>query len=872
MMMNLTINEIPISVPAGTTILTAAKRNGIKIPTFCYHSQMLPLGACRVCLVEVEKMAKLQTACSTAVAEGMVVKTKSSAAVKAQQGVIEFLLLNHPLDCPVCDKGGECELQDLTFRYGPQASRNIFPRHKHERYNIGPLIVRDQNRCIQCKRCVRICQEYHGKSCLGTINRGFYAEIASFNFESTTCDFCGDCIEVCPVGALTNRAFRFKERVWNLNRVETTCPYCADGCRINIESRETQIKRVRPRRLTDEYVSDTHLCVRGYFGFHFVNHPDRIKTPLLKKNGQLIPVDWNEAFATVANRFTEIKKANGADAIAGLGSARCSNEENYLFQKFMRATLGTNNVDYLITNRGSEWNELWLNSIPQSISFDEIKTAKTILIIGADFSVQNPVLGLNIRQAVMHNQASLIELNPAPTELQRFTTHQLLCRPGTELAGVTVLNKLLVSKNIVDFKELALEVDGIPEYQSWLNQLSYDQLLQESGLDNNLLADAVEQLSHPQSVILFGREVIEHPHRNLLITALTNLATLLGKRTKLLPIFEYANSRGAIDMGVVPFLYPGYQKVEDPPARIKFEKLWNGSLPQRVGFNFKQMLDSAGTGSLKALYIMGENPVVRFPDRKIVETALDNLEFFVVQDLFLTETARYADVIFPAASFAEKSGTFTNTEGRVQHLTPAFDPLGDSKPDWWILTELANRLEAGWVYKQPIDILDEITQVVPLYKSVDSGSLVSNAEQLPVYEPFPYISQTTDLFGKKKKIYIPETISPPSVPLPDYPLRLITGNVLAHSGSLSHWAKVLNEISPAAKVGINPADARTLNIQPDELVKVESKKGSIILKADINKHIALGTIFIPQNFPDTPVNKLMDINELIAWVKLTKIR
>ncbi|MDI6784418.1 MAG: NADH-quinone oxidoreductase subunit NuoG, partial [bacterium] len=754
-MLDLTINGKQVAVPQGTTILQSAKSVGIKIPTFCYHAQMAPLGACRVCLVEVEKMPKLQIACATLVAEGMKVFTDSPAAVKAQKGVIEFLLLNHPLDCPVCDKGGKCELQDLTYRYGPTASRYIFPRYKHDRHNIGPMITRDQNRCIQCKRCVRICREYHGKSCLGTIERGFYSEIASFNFETTTCDFCGDCIEVCPVGALTSRPFRFKARVWNLNKVESTCPYCADGCRMSIESLETEIKRVRPRRLPGEYVSDTHLCVRGYFGYHFVNHPDRIKTPLLKKNEQFVPITWEEALTTIIKKLNKIKESSGADAIAGLGSPRCTNEENYLFQKFLRAVIGTNNIDHLMTDHGSEWNELWVNAIPQSIPFSEIRNAKVIFIVGADVSVQNPVLGLNIKQAVMQNNAILIELNSARTELRRFITHQLRCRYGTELAGLNAMIKILVDQNLIDSSQLNQVADGVNEYKNWITRLSLEQLIHQTGLDSSILADAVERLiklkNDGKVIILFGRGVIEHPHREHILIALSNLVVFLGDNAKLMPLFEYNNSRGAIELGITPYLYPGYAKVEVHSARNCIEKLWNTALPQTSGMNFTKMIDSATVGNLKAMYIIGENPVMRFPDRIAVSSALENLDFLVVQDLFLTETAQYADIVLPAASFAEKDGTFTNTEGRIQPVTPAFEPLYDAKPDWWILTELANRMGANWQYRSPSDILNEIITTVPLYKSVRPTDFGRDGIILPAVEPFPYTSSTTDLFGKKKK-------------------------------------------------------------------------------------------------------------------------
>jgi NADH-quinone oxidoreductase chain G len=875
MQVNLTINDKPVAIQQGATILQAAKKLGINIPTFCYHAQMLPVGACRVCLVEVEKMGKLQIACATPVSEGMKVKTNSPAAIKAQKGVVEFLLLNHPLDCPVCDKGGECELQDLTYRFGPSASRYIFPRYKHERKSLGPLIVRDQNRCIQCRRCVRICREYHGKSCLGTIERGFYTEIASFNFESTTCDFCGDCIEVCPVGALTSNPFRFKARVWNLRRTESTCPYCADGCRMNIEPLETEIKRIRPRRVPGEYVSDTHLCVRGYFGYHFINHPERIKTPLIKKNGQFVASTWDEALTNIAERFSEIKKKYGPDSIAGLGSPRCTNEENYLFQKFMRTVIGTNNIDHLMTERGSEWNDLWFNLIPNNITFADIEKAKTILIVGADVSVQNPVLGLHIKQAVMQRQMRLIELNTAPTDLRRFTTHSLLCSTGKEIDALNAIAKSLISQNLIDLSRINNDAEESKGYLQLLNQLSFDQFLQSSGLDNSILTDAVRVLAQVKNsgdtIILFGRQVIEHQYRDQIIAALSNLNVLLNNQAQILPLFEYNNSRGALDMGLIPFLYPGYMQADDKIVQTKFANLWSCSLPNSKGMNVSEMVDAAVSEKLRTMYIIGENPVIRFPDRTAITKALDNLEFLVVQDLFLTETAQLADIILPAASFAEKDGSFTNIEGKVQELSHAIYPLHDSKPDWWIITEIAKHMGVTWSYKNPFDILKEIMNGIPSYKSIELEKMKSEGYNLPPIEPFPYISSTPDLFGKKHKLYTDALNSIPEKGLPDYPLKLSTGNVLAHSGSFTRWSKVLNEMAPEAKLHIHQIDADRYSIAKDDLVKVESKSGEITLKAQITKQVAPGTVFIPQNYTDVAVNSLMDIHEHVTWVKIAKV-
>jgi len=788
-LINLTIDGKPVSVPAGTTILNAAKQVGISIPIFCYHGELQPIGACRMCLVEVEKMPKLQISCATTVAEGMVVWTRSEKALKGQKGILEFLLINHPLDCPVCDKGGECELQDNTFAHGPSESRFVEFKRRYFKRNLNQVIRLDMNRCIMCRRCVRTCSDIHGQGILGVVERGFRSEIDMMPGAENKCTFCGDCIEACPVGALTSIPFRFKARVWDLTKTNTVCTYCADGCRMTLETREQEILRARDRLTPGEYLSTEHLCAKGHFGFDVFNSDKRLTSPLIRKDEKLVPVTWDEAIQTAANGFKKIISDKGGQAIGILGSQRTTNEEGHLLKRLATDIIQTPYIDHLMTSEGALLNESFKRLSAHPASLEDVEVAQAIVVIGTNLEDSNPFTRLKVIRNQYREIGKVITIHSSDSGLRGYIQHEIKPEYGKEPV-------------IIDLLSTALN---------------------GSSTDESIQAAAKTLASAERRVILFGRETISHPLRDSYVQAIENLVAELNKLgngiTKVLWLPEYNNSRGAYDTGLVP--------------------------SENV-YGWGQMVDTLNSGTMQGLYIVGENPLERVTTGKSeVKTALEKVPFLVVQDMFLTETAAMADVVFPACSFAEKDGTFISGEGLAQRITAAFQPKGASKPDWQILMLLANALGADWNYSDPKDISLEMKNTIPAFSSVDYGQLGRDGLRLSYQAPEQPEAKTADLSGLKA---LPA--------LSDFEFHLVTENMLYHSGSMTRAASVLNQLCNTGHATLSLKDAQRLGISENQTVTLSGKTGTLTLPVKLAKYQAPGTVMVPVNFTDTPVGSL----------------
>ncbi len=699
----------------GATILKAAEKLGVEIPTFCFHDKLEAVGSCRMCLVEVEKMWKLQVACATPVSEGMVVKTDTPQVRAARKGVLEFLLINHPLDCPVCDKGGECELQNLVFKYGSDKSRYkeekrrfiVDPKSKYDDLQIGPQIVRNMNRCILCRKCVRFLSEIAGETDLGTFGRAAKSEINTLPDIPLDDPYSGNAVEICPVGALTSKSFRYKIRVWEMEATPSICPHCGDGCNVNLWTKDDKIYRVTSRR--NDSVDEGFLCDKGRFGFEFVNHPDRLTQPLVKKNGEFSPVDWDEAIELVASRFITATERSGADSLAGVGSSKLTNEECYLFQKFVRLVLGTNNVDHRVNSRHplpSPTLKLADQAYAMANSISDIEKAKLILVLGCDLEREHPIINLRVIKSVRKDNL-LLAANPESTRLNRFAQDELIYKKGTEAA---FLNGLL--------EELG---ENVP-------QSAKSEPSQTTGIPAEKIRELAQTLKKAESIIILcGREIAGHPENAELIGMMHDLMRLIGHhdddRSGINVLWEDCNSQGALDCGVLPDRLPGYAEVADESSRRKVEQIWNAKIPEKAGLDFNLMLKAAHQGKIKAMYIVGANPVSEYPDRDYVKEALGKVDFLVVQDIFLTETAKLAHVVLSGASFAEKEGTYTNVERRVQRLTRVFDPLGNSKADWHIVCMLAQVMGHDFDYASAAEIFKELTTVSPIHERMSWADL-----------------------------------------------------------------------------------------------------------------------------------------------------
>jgi NADH-quinone oxidoreductase subunit G len=690
-LIHLKINDREVEVPQGTLLIEATRRIGTEVPSFCYYPGLSLQAACRMCLVEIEKAPKLQTACTVIATEGMIVRTDSEQVRNARKYMLEFLLTNHPLDCPVCDKGGECELQDMVFRYGADTSRFVEEKIHRPEEKWSELVYYDAPRCILCFRCVRVCDEGMDVKALGVGMRGANSVIIPNREDHLECEECGMCIDICPVGALTSGTYRYKTRPWEMQYVSTVCTHCSNGCKTTLSVRNHEILRSNNRDLSG--INKDFLCVKGRFGFDFTKHAERVRQPMVRKGDKLFPVSWEEAARAAATKLKAVFDAGGKDSIGFIGSNRTSNEENYLLQRLARGTFGTNNIDHhrtadytgLVTALGDRVGDSLL-------TMEQLYRSKAVLLIGNDPTNQNPLVGWQIRSGIRHFGTKLYIVNAKEIKLKRKATQFVKIVAGQELAV---------------FQWLAHEQ----------GQLETDLVAQLVQLKAGLEAES-------EVAIVFGAEVT-----GAAIAQVVAFGSKLPGKTRYLALGDYANSRGAADMGLLPDRLPGYAYVDDANAREKLERLWGGVIPSKTGLTTPQMVEAAQNGKLKALYVVGANPFAHFGTLGYGRGKLDLL---IVHEMFLTETAKAADIIFPAASAYEKDGTVTNTSGEIQLLHKAAEVMGP-RSDFDLLRILSHQLEKlglgkAFHYKTPAAVFEEIRKAVSAYNVEAAGLLTGGAE------------------------------------------------------------------------------------------------------------------------------------------------
>ncbi len=763
---NITVDGKKVTAPAGTLLIEACKSVGIEVPSFCYYPNLSLQGACRMCLVKIEKMPKLQTACTTVITEGMAVTTDSPEIHQARKGMVELLLGNHPLDCPVCDAGGECELQDMTFAYGAAESKYMEAKEHRDEQQWSPVVYFDRPRCILCYRCVRVCGEGMDVWALGVQNRGVSSIIAPNKEDHLECEECGMCIDICPVGALTSGAYRYKTRPWEMKHVGTTCTHCADGCKttLGVRRADTGMEIVRGDNRDKSGINGDFLCIKGRYAFDFANHEDRLTQPLIRKNGRLMPSTWEEAFELVGTRFKEICDREGGHSIGIVGSTRTTNEENYLLQKFARMVLGTNNIDHHRTADFPAFAAALSGKPEMTASMRDVYNAPAILLIGNDPTEQHPLLAWQIRNNVRLHRARLYVVNSQSIKLRRQAASFLQIPARSEASFAAYLAG----------DDSAANTMGTGE--QWLP------LREKLRGEQNL-------------VIIFGSEL----HGDAIAELVKFASSIPGG--KLVCLGDYANSRGAADMGFYPDLLPGYHRVAD---KSKFHDEWGG-IPETPGLSLPEMVASGKTGKLKALYVVGANPIGRLG----IDPFAFAQAFVVVQDMFLTETAIMADVVLPAANAYEKSGTFTNTCGDLQIVKKAGEVTA-TKSDFEMIVRIADAMgfdvrklvpfgrgtpadmgqsrgaqsgeadrHAVWLEAHglepkmspfdPMAILDEIQRLVPGYDVSRMNLLAGNDEHTTLSKSGPGSVQSAEL------------IQP-------------ANNNLFSSGTLGRYSRTLNSV------------------------------------------------------------------------------
>lgn len=661
-LVSITVDGQTWQVPKGTLLWEACKDRGIDIPIFCYHTKLGAVGACRTCLVEIEGMTKgPTTACSTPVADGMVVSTRSPVVAKAQRGIFEFLLANHPLDCPICDRGGECPLQDQTFAYGPGTSRYIEPkRHQVKPIVLGPTIALDRERCVLCWRCVRFTAEIAEDKSIVLLDRGEHTVVGTFQDESYVSNFSGNVVELCPVGALTSRKQRFNFRPWELQNRPSVCPHCAFGCNINISVRKND-EVIRFLSRDNPEVDDSWLCDRGRFDYEFINSPDRITAPMLRRGDAFVQVSWDEAFRFIAERLSLILDESGPDAVAGIAAPVLTNEDLFVFKRFILEVVGSTQVDHFprpqlgLTSDGAAALDK-LNALNAPIS--SLDTAKTIVLLGADPSLREPVMELRIRMAVNRHGARLVVVNSEEIPLSS-KAHARLTYPSGRLADMA---------------------------------RSLQAALSSGGESQDAADMASTYLADGPIVIIYDDRLEGVTDKNGALVAVSDLVDALGERATvgLLPLLDAANSLGARDLGVLP----------------------------RSGWDSSAVDALLGPDSqVRAAFLLGANPVRDFPAPE-TNRRLEQLDLLVVNELFVTETARLADAVLPAASFAEKMGTFTNSERRVQLLRNVVPTPGVARADWEILVDLSQYTDRPMDYALPQEVWEDIRREVPAYSAL----------------------------------------------------------------------------------------------------------------------------------------------------------
>lgn len=886
----ITLNGKQLSVKPGGTILEVAAERGIRIPNLCHDPRLTPSGSCRLCVVEVEGQRNPVTACTFQVADGMVIHTETEAIRAIRKTVLELLFYEHKGVCTTCDENGQCKLQLYGYEYqiGDEAFQPPTKGPAEENYTTGNAAIEYRaDKCIRCGRCIRICEEVQMDSALTFKQRAAEVEVSTafdMPLNESTCELCGQCISTCPTGALYERAAKGKGQCLRLNRTRTTCVYCGVGCQIdfNVNDRNEIVRVTSPVGVIP---NDGNLCVKGRFGMDFVQSPKRLTTPLIKRNGQLEEASWDEALDHVAKRFGEIKKTHGPDSLGGLSSAKCTNEENYVFQKFMRAAVGTHNVDHcarLCHASTVAGLARAFGSGAMTNSIDEIRRAGCIFVIGSNTTEAHPVIALAIKDAVMNHGAKLIVADPRGIDLVRFANVHLAQKPGTDVALINAVMHVILTEGLQAASYIEERCENFEAMAAVIKDCTPEAAEAITTVPAELIRTAARAYaSAAASSIIYSMGITQHTTGTDNVLSLANLAMLTGnvgkKSAGVNPLRGQNNVQGACDLGALPNVYPGYQSVEDAAIQEKFQQAWGVDLLDQKGLTVMEMMHAVEQDEMKALYIMGENPALSDPNLNRTRQALNDIEFLVVQDIFLSETAEYADVVLPSTCFAEKDGTFTNTERRVQRVRQAVTAPGQARNDWEITCEIGTRLGYPMQYDDVSEIMDEIATVSPIY----GGISFDRIDQVGLQWPCPDATHPGTVYLHKDrfsrglgKFHAVEFKAPAETPNKRFPFLLSTGRQLYqfHTGTMTRKSPVINQVSPTGYVEIHVDDAEKLGIVNGQMVEVTTRRGCVKTPAKVTTEIESGWLFMPFHFSEGPANMLtIDALDPIAKIPEYKV-
>lgn len=868
------LNEQPYELRTGESILSFIRRHRGPdyVPTLCDAPHLEPFGSCRLCSVSVSQNGKLKTvaSCHTEVAAGMQIYTHTEDLQNLRRNIVELVLTDHPLDCLTCEANGDCQLQQVAAQVGAGTVRYPDgPNHRDRvRDESHPYLIADLAKCINCYQCVRVCDEVQGSFVLDMAGRGFDSHIikgADTSFAESPCVACGACAQVCPTGAITD-IYQSRGRQAT-DTVRTVCTYCGVGCNLDVARRDNTILSISAPY--DAEANRGHTCVKGRYAFKFYDHPDRLRSPMIRRNGQLEAVSWDEAYDFIAERLEQIRTEHGPDAIAGISSSRCTNEENYLMQKFIRAVIGTNNIDgcaricHAPTARGMQ---AAFGTGAATNSIEDLQYTDTILVIGANPTTAHPVTGARIKQAALRGGKRLIVVDPRKTELARLADYHLQLRPGTNVALLNMMLYYILAEGREDRDFIDSRVAGFDTLREKILALDIDRMEAVCGVNRELVrAAAIAYAAAPAAMSFHGLGVTEHYQGTYGVMLVANLAMVTGnigrRGVGVNPLRGQNNVQGAADMGVQPNQGPGYLDVSNPDQLRQYETAYGVSLPKGPGLTIPRMIEAAAEGRLKALWIMGEDVVHTEPNVEKVKAALPKLDLLVLQELFYSETAAYADVILPAASFFEKSGTFTNGERRVQRVNRVIEPLSGTRPDGQIMVEIMNRMGYDQAPYDAATVLEEIARVVPFFAGISWDRLGKNGLQWPVAADgtdTQVLHTETFKRGKGQLHFIDfaETREL-TANAADYPLILTTNRELAHynSGSMTRRTPDTDILGEDLLL-IHPEDARERHIGDGDRVHLRSAHGETTIRVQLSDRVAPGVTSATFHFPDILINRV----------------
>lgn len=868
------IDNQAFEIVEGETVLSFIRRFKAKdlVPTLCDAPNLDPFGSCRVCSVEIglskDGPLKTMASCHTPVAEGQYIYTSTEAVKSLRKNIIELVLTDHPLDCLTCEVNGNCELQTVAAQVGIRQVR--YPEGANHLYKLKdlshPYMTSDLSKCINCYRCVRACDEVQGEFVLSMAGRGFDSHIIKGldqSFMDSDCVSCGACSQACPTSAISD-VFQSKA-IQATDTTRTVCTYCGVGCNLEVATSNGEILSITAPY--DAEVNQGHTCLKGRFAFKFYDHPERLDSPMIKRNGEFEKVSWDEAYDYITEKFKAFKAEFGPDSLAGISSSRCTNEENYLMQKFYRAVINTNNIDgcarvcHSPTALGMQRT---YGTGAATNSIDDIKDTNCILVIGANPTDAHPVTGAKLKQFAMKSGNVSIVIDPRRTEMARYSTYHLALRPGTNVAMLNMMMYYIIDEGLVDSSFVESRTEGYEAFEQEIRAIDLDAMEEVTGVDRNLVkAAAIAYATAPNAMSFHGLGVTEHSQGTFTVMQIADLALLTGnigrRGVGVNPLRGQNNVQGSADMGVQPHQGAGYLDVTNDEVNKRYNEFYGAQIPKEVGYKIPEMFDAALKGKLKSLWIIGEDVVQTDPNTNKVIKALEATDLVIVQELFMTETAKYADVILPGASFLEKNGTFTNGERRVQAVHQVVEPIPGSKPDGQIIVELMNRMGYPQPEYTPEGMLDEISQIVPFFAGITWDRLGKNGLQWPVAKDGTDTKILHQSEFKRGKGYFEFNAFKETMELQnhskEYPYILTTNRELEHYNCGAMTRRTANEqILSDDYLMINPEDAKTHFIAEGDYVCVESPRGKVDVKARITNEVKQGILSTTFHFPEIMIN------------------